>query len=1042
MFMNTKVTIRLLMLFIALFTLGKVSLAQNPSYELQLSNDALTSPNTYEFDIYLKRTGTNVLELANFQCGIGIDVTALGGGSITSFTYEGGSQLNSSQIPTAGKVVVGNTRVVNTITYRILNINPMANPGAGSGTIISNSGTCPTPGTKIGHFKVVNSVAFAGGSTLKHVFTAAAASGITNTFISAYVGGTAVGLLPTANPANYVVFNYNTSGTCLQNIVLNGCAVTGSATTTAVTCFGGNDGTAQVTLAGNGSGAPGTYTVDGGPSLPYSTNPFTVTGLTAANHTIVATVTAGGCVSSSITANVGGPSSPLSISGTASDVSCNGGSDGSASITVSAGTSGTYSLNGGAAVSYTTNPFTISGLAAGTYTVSVTSGGCSSNTISVTVNEPAVLSGSATTTATSCAGSSDGTATVTLSSSTSGTYTVDGGASTPYNSNPFTVTGLSAGPHTIAVTTAAGCSTLVGATVGSPAAITGSGTTTPTSCGNPTSGTATITLSSSTSGTYTVDGGAPQSYSTNPFTVTGLTSGPHTIVATTAAGCSSNSISVTVGSTGSFTATYVKTNISACNAGNDGTITITPQGGSGNVTYVWSGGYPGFNPGNTGTLTGLPIGFYNVTVTDNGGCGSVTFNNIHIEFAFYVYVTNSGTSSSACGNTGSIILYGNAGVQPYTYSLNGTTYQASNTFTGLAAGSYTGYVKDAMGCVSTKSITVATIPAVVVNPFTRSASSCGADGSIEMYRSGGTPPYSYSLNGTTYQSSYIFSGLAAGTYTVYVKDAQNCVSTASATVAQGAALTVSTNRAPTSTCVNDGSIQVNVVGGIPPFTYSKDNGVTFQSSNLFSGLAAGTYVVVVKDSKGCTGTVNATINLNPINVTASTVAATSCVALDGKITLFRTGGVGPYTYSLDGNTYQSSPVFTGLAAGTYTGFVKDSKTCVGSLSNIVVGPANCNPGIASTATKGAVPVATATTAAAKVSAYPNPSVDQFNLVLEGFNSNEKVSITVTDVMGRKIYQTETVGKFQIKLGYGFKAGVYNVQVMQGATVKVLKLVKE
>lgn len=1037
MFMNTKVTIRLLMLFMALFALRFGSSAQ-VTYELKISNENLVNPTTYQFDVYLKQTGTNEFQLANVGFGVGLDVSVVAGGTLTFSIVSGFSELNAAQTPaTVTLGTAAQTQVVGGKTYRYMNVNARTNPGAGAGTIISSTGSCPANGTRVGRFQLVNTVPFAGGSQFNHVFSTAPGSGRNNTVVSAYIGTTATVITNAASN-----FGWNTANTCLQNIVLNGCAVTGSATTTAVTCFGGNDGTAQVTLAGNGSGAPGTYTVDGGPSLPYSTNPFTVTGLTAANHTIVATVTAGGCVSSSITANVGGPSSPLSISGSASDVGCNGGSDGSATITVSSGTSGTYSLNGGASVAYNTNPFTISGLSAGTYTVSVTSGGCSSNTISVTVNEPAVLSGSATTTATSCAGSSDGTATVTLSSSTSGTYTVDGGASTPYNSNPFTVTGLSAGPHTIAVTTASGCSTLVGATVGSPAAITGSGTTTPTSCGNPTSGTATITLSSSTSGTYTVDGGAPQSYNSNPFTVTGLTSGPHTIVATTAAGCSSNSISVTVGSTGSFTATYVKTNISACNAGNDGTITITPQGGSGNVTYVWSGGYPGFNPGNTGTLTGLPIGFYNVTVTDNGGCGSVTFNNIHIEFAFYVYVTNSGTSSSACGNTGSIILYGNAGVQPYTYSLDGTTYQASNTFTGLAAGSYTGYVKDAMGCVSTKSITVGTIPAVVVNPFTRAASSCGADGSIEAYRTGGTPPYSYSLNGTTYQSSYIFSGLAAGTYTVYVKDAQNCVSTASATVAQGAALTVSTNRAPTSTCVNDGTIQVNVVGGIPPFTYSKDGGSTFQSSNLFSGLAAGTYVVVAKDSKGCTGTVNATINLNPINVTASTVAATSCSALDGKITLFRTGGVGPYTYSLDGNTYQSSPVFTGLAAGTYTGFVKDSKTCVGMLTNIVVGPANCNPGIASTATKGAVPVATATTAAAKVSAYPNPSVDQFNLVLEGFNSNEKVSITVTDVMGRKIYQTETVGKFQIKLGYGFKAGVYNVQVMQGATVKVLKLVKE
>jgi len=67
------------------------------------------------------------------------------------------------------------------------------------------------------------------------------------------------------------------------------------------------------------------------------------------------------------------------------------------------------------------------------------------------------------------------------------------------------------------------------------------------------------------------------------------------------------------------------------------------------------------------SLTGLPIGFYNVTITDVGGCGQVIITNIHIGFAFTVYVTNSGSSSSSCGNTGTVVLYGNAGVQPYTY---------------------------------------------------------------------------------------------------------------------------------------------------------------------------------------------------------------------------------------------------------------------------------------------------------------------------------------------------------------------------------------
>jgi hypothetical protein len=563
-------------------------------------------------------------------------------------------------------------------------------------------------------------------------------------------------------------------------------------------------------------------------------------------------------------------------------------------------------------------------------------------------------------------------------------------------------------------------------------------------------------LSGSTSGTYTVDGGAPLPYSSNPFTVTGLTGGPHTIVATSAAGCVSNNIQVIVGSTASFTATVVKTNITACNSGNDGTITVTPNGGEAPFTYVWSGGYPGFAPGNVSSVSNLPIGYYNVTVTSAGGCGTATFTNIHIQFAFSVYVTNSGSASSSCGNTGSVLLYGNAGVLPYTYALSSGSgaptpapgaFQSSNSFTGLAAGSYTGFVKDAGGCVSPKNITVSAISAVVVNPYAVASSSCNADGSVQIFKSGGVGPYSYALSpGTgpagTFQTSNFFPGLAAGPYTAYVKDGNGCVTSATVTVAQGAALTVTALKSNTSTCVNDGTIQVNASGGVAPYMYSL-NGGTYQSGNTFSGLGAGTYVVTVKDFKNCTGTLNVTISLSPIVVTATTVAATSCSVSDGKIFLFRTGGTGPFTYSLDGNTYQSSNTFTGLAAGTYSGYVKDSKTCVGVLNGIVVGPTGCPPPPIANNTKNVKAVAPVVpTAELKLSAYPNPSNTAFTLMLDGYNSKEKVSVTVTDLLGRKVYQTEGTGKQQYRFGGNFINGMYNVQVIQGSDKKSLKLVKE
>ncbi len=590
--------------------------------------------------------------------------------------------------------------------------------------------------------------------------------------------------------------------------------------------------------------------------------------------------------------------------------------------------------------------------------------------------------------------------------------------------------------------------------------VSGSGTTTPVSCFGNSNGTATIVLTgegSGSTGTYTVDGGSMVAYATNPFLVTGLAAGNHSIVATvTGGGCVSSNILVNVGTPATFTTTYVKTNLSSCGVSPDGTITVTPTGGTGPYNYAWSGitgsGNPATtvyaNPGNVSAVTGLNYGYYNVTITDVGGCGSVTLSNIHVELAYAVYVTNSGGISSSCGNTGSILLYGNAGVLPYSYSLNGITYQTSNSFTGLAAATYTGYVKDAGGCVSTKpGIVIGSSTPVTVSPFARSASSCSPDGSIEIYRSGGIPPYTYSLDNMSYQSVNTFQNLAAGPYTAYVKDSKGCIGSQTVTVGQGVGLTVTAQKTNSSTCINNGSIQVNTSGGIAPYTYSI-NGVVYQPGSSFSGLGVGNYTVTVKDFKGCLGSMNVAINLNTINVTAYAVSASSCnlgvVGGDGSIQLFRTGGEGPYTYSLDGNIYQSSTIFLGLAPGIYNGYVKDSKTCIGVLNGILVGP-NCPPTFTKISTinksMNTKPALIPGNTGLEMQVYPNPSATEFTVTITD-NNNDRVSFTVTDLLGRKmVQQKEGIGK-QFKFGKELTAGIYILEIIRGNEKKSIKLIRE
>ena len=483
--------------------------------------------------------------------------------------------------------------------------------------------------------------------------------------------------------------------------------------------------------------------------------------------------------------------------------------------------------------------------------------------------------------------------------------------------------------------------------------------------------------------------------------------------------------------------TYTVLDQSFCAVTPDGAISTTVTG-DGPFTYSWTGttgsgvGTP-FTAGNVANLTNIQYGYYNLTVTDANGT-SVTISNIHVKkLAAAPYITHNGEASSSCANTGTLIIYAQNGVAPYTYSVDGTNYQSSNTFTGLPAGPITMYVKDARGCIGIKNYSILSAPALGLNPYLIAASACAADGSVKINRVGGIAPYTYSIDGTNYVSTNLFTGLTGnGSYTVYVKDSKGCIASANVVIPQGSGLTVTERHANTTSCINNGSIQVIVTGGSAPYTYSLD-GSTFQSSNSFTDLPEGNYTVTVHDSRGCTGTVNVTINTVQIVITAAVTPASSCEATNGSIKLLRSGGgVGPFTFSLGGDVYQSSNVFSNLAPGYYNGYIKDANTCTGELIDILVGPAECARFANSRVSKTDV----------TVQAFPNPSANEFTLSLNGFNHNEKLSVIVTDMMGRRVAQYESIASQQLRIGKQLQSGTYHVQLVQGAVRKTVTLVKE
>jgi len=641
--------------------------------------------------------------------------------------------------------------------------------------------------------------------------------------------------------------------------------------------------------------------------------------------------------------------------------------------------------------------------------------------------------------ASSCGGGADGTITVTAAGGTA-PYTYSW-TSTPagFTANTAAITGLASKDYTVVVSDVTTCSsTIPDITIWQAVAPTvtnnGSGS---SSCGN----TGSIIL-------YAGNGVPPYTYSVNGTTYQGsntftnLAAGTYTGYVKDLRGCVGTKTNIVVTSAAAIVVTAYATPASGC--GNTGSIQLFRTGGV--APYTYSLDDITYYSGNTFTsLAGNTT--YTGWVKDSKGCKS-SLTNIAVGKATAITVTAVYTNTSACASDGTITLHGAGGVPPYTYSKVGAAgpYQSNPTFTGLAAGSYVCWIMDSKNCKNMVAVTIGTSASMVVSATATNAGGCNNAGKIQLFRTGGVAPYTYSLDNITYQSSNTFTGLGTGTYTGWVKDASGCAAShggISITGVSGVSATASHTNS--STCVNDGTIQMRPSGGVAPYTYSLDD-ITYQSNAYFSNLATGSYTGWVKDANGCKASVGITISYNFIAVTAYASPAANCMASNGSIQLFVSGGVNPYTYSLDGITFQSSNTFHGLSAGDYDGYVKDSKGCLGTLLNISVGPGGCpRPVVANKAIAKDTDIKLAKVIPGsnelKIQAYPNPTATEFTLKLDGFG-NDKLSITVTDIMGRPVYHTDGEAKQQYRFGNNFLPGIYLVQVIQGTQKQTIKLIKQ
>jgi len=661
-----------------------------------------------------------------------------------------------------------------------------------------------------------------------------------------------------------------------------------------VLCFGGNG---SVTLSAAGASAP--YTYGGAATQNLSPGSYTYTAISN-----------DGCISQPVTITITQPAAALALSSTQVNVLCNGNNTGSVNLTVTGGTAPyTYAWSNNTTLE---DP---AGLAAGTYTVTVTdANGCTATT-TVTITQPSALTSSYTQVNVGCFGNNTGSINLTV---------IGGVAPYVYAWSNQSITedlnNIPSGVYTVTATDANGCTTTQTVTITQPqGALTLSTTQVNVLCFGNSTGSVNLTVSGGT---------APYTYLwSNNGTVedpSGMAAGPYTVTVTDANGCTANSsVTITQPAAGLALST-TQVNV-LCSGNNTGSVNLTVTGGTAPYTYLWS------NNGTAEDPTGMAAGTYTVTVTDASGCTAnttVTITQPSTLTSSYTQV-NVGCFGN---NTGSINLTVIGGVAPYVYAWSNQSI--TEDLNNIPSGVYTVTATDANGCTTTQTVTITQPAAALALTTTQVNVLCfgNSTGSVNLTVSGGTAPYTYlwSNNGTVEDPS----GMAAGPYTVTVTDANGCTANSNVTITQPAAGLALTTTQVNVLCNgnNTGSVNLTVSGGTAPYTYLWSNNGTAEDP---TGMAAGAYTVTVTDGSGCTATTTVTIT-QPATPLAVTVAVQNILCLNGtgSVNSTPTGGVAPYTYSWSNQGITQN--ITNLQAGSYTVTVQDANGCTANATGSVV----------------------------------------------------------------------------------------------------------
>ncbi|MBS1634991.1 MAG: gliding motility-associated C-terminal domain-containing protein [Bacteroidetes bacterium] len=810
--------------------------------------------------------------------------TTLTAATANTYAWSGGPPTATYAVTPASTTVytVTGTNTIGTCTASAMytvNVNPTptVNISASSATICSGQTTTLTAAT-------ANTYAWSGGPP------------------------TATYAVTPASTTVYTVTGTNTIGTCtasaMYTVNVNPTPTVSIAASNGTICSG-----QTTTLT---AGTANSYSWTSGPT----TASYTVNPSATMVYTVVGTNTTGSCSATAMyTVNVN-PTPTVNISASSATI-CSG-----QTTTLTAGTANSYSWTSGpTTASYTVNPS-----ATMVYTVvgTNTTGSCSATAMyTVNVNPTPTVSIAASN-GTICSGQ-----TTTLTAGTANSYSWTSGPTTAsYTVNPsatmvYTVTGTN---------TTGSCSATAMYTVTvNPLPTLAVSSVTNVSCYNQNNGVASFTTNATTS-TITGTG-------ISGNTATGLAPGAYTYTITDGNGCKNTTTVSITQPTAAVTASAVVTATNSSCTNPNGILSITAAGGTPSYSYAVDGGAAT----NSSVTFSLSTGTHSYVVNDANGCVSGT-GTVSIAGTPGITSSVSNQLNVLCfgNNTASVTVNGSGG-SAYNYTLTpitATTSVQSNTsglFTGLSAGTYSVFVNEqTSNCISTNTITI-TQPAASLTLSSLNTTSVlcnGGNGTVVANVSGGTPPYSYTWSSnvsTTNSASYV-----AGTYSVNIHDANNCViATQSFVINQPVQALANTIQTNSVLCYGGvATVSATVTGGTPGYTMNWNGIPSASNTQTFT---AGTYTMNVTDGNSCSTTTQTFVINQPSNPLSLTSLNTSSVLCNGGIgtaVANVTGGTAPYSYTWSSN---GSAVNTAsYTAGTYSVDIHDANNCTVATQTFVI----------------------------------------------------------------------------------------------------------